>query len=106
MAFNTSLGLNKADRVRVGSSAMTHAMVLTGVHLVDGTPVKWKVMNSWGAAVGDKGYMTMSDAWFDEYMYQVVVDKKYLTEEQRKALEQEPITLQPWDPMGSLASAR
>lgn len=48
----------------------------------------------------------MSDAWFDEYMYQVVVDKKYLTEEQRKALEQEPITLQPWDPMGSLASAR
>ena len=53
-----------------------------------------------------RGENTDAHAWFDEYMYQVVVDKKYLTEEQRKALEQEPITLQPWDPMGSLASAR
>lgn len=104
LAFNTSLGLNKADRVRVGSSAMTHAMVLTGVHLVDGKPVKWKVMNSWGAAVGDKGYMTMSDAWFDEYVYQVVTAGAYVAKEVTDVWKgKDYVVLPRWDPYGSLA---
>ncbi|KAF5096441.1 hypothetical protein D0Z00_002773 [Geotrichum galactomycetum] len=104
LAFNTSLGLNKADRVRVGSSAMTHAMVLTGVHLVDGKPVKWKVMNSWGAAVGDKGYMTMSDAWFDEYVYQVVTTGAYVAKEVTAVWKAKDFVVLPrWDPYGSLA---
>ena len=105
--FGTTFGMNKAERLEYGQSLMTHAMVFQGVNLdEDGRPNRWRVENSWGKDAGVDGYYIMSDAWFDEYMYQVVVDKKYLTEEQRKALEQEPITLQPWDPMGSLASVR
>ena len=105
--FNTEFTMDKAQRLDYGQSLMTHAMVFQGVNLDDnGKPNRWRVENSWGKDAGVDGYYIMSDAWFDEYMYQVVVDKKYLTEEQRKALEQEPITLQPWDPMGSLASVR
>lgn len=104
LAFNTSLGMNKADRVRVGSSQMTHAMVLTGVHIVDGKPTKWKVMNSWGADVGDKGYMTMSDEWFDEYVYQVVTSSAYVDKKVTEIWESKDFTVLPrWDPFGSLA---
>ena len=105
--FNTEFTMDKAQRLDYGQSLMTHAMVFQGVNIDDnGKPNRWRVENSWGKDAGVDGYYIMSDAWFDEYMYQVVVDKKYLTEEQRKAFEQEPITLQPWDPMGSLASVR
>jgi bleomycin hydrolase len=82
---------------------MTHAMVLQGVNLVDGRPDRWRVENSWGDEKGNEGYLIMSDDWFDEYMYQVVVNKKYLNEDMKKALEPDPIVLEPWDPMGSLA---
>ena len=105
--LDTRFTMTKAERLDYGQSLMTHAMVFQGVNLDDnGKPNRWRVENSWGKDAGVDGYYIMSDAWFDEYMYQVVVDKKYLTEEQRKAFEQEPITLQPWDPMGSLASVR
>ena len=105
--FNTEFTMDKAQRLDYGQSLMTHAMVFQGVNIDDnGKPNRWRVENSWGKDAGVDGYYIMSDAWFDEYMYQVVVDKKYLTEEQRNALEQEPITRQPWDPMGSLASVR
>lgn len=104
LAFNTDLGMNKADRVRVGSSAMTHAMVLTAVNIVDGKPTKWKVMNSWGAAVGDKGYMTMSDEWFDEYVYQVVTSSAYVDKAVTDIWKGKDYTVLPrWDPFGSLA---
>jgi bleomycin hydrolase len=96
--------MDKAQRLDYGESMMTHAMVFEGVRLdEDGKPMLWKVENSWGADHGRDGFDTMSDAWFDEYVYQVVVDKKYLTDEQRAAYEAEPIMLAPWDPMGSLA---
>lgn len=84
---------------------MTHAMVLEGVRLDENKkPVMWKVENSWGKDHGRDGFDTLSDAWFDEYVYQVVVDIKYLTAEQRAVFEQEEArVLEPWDPMGSLA---
>lgn len=101
--FDIDLSMSKAERLDYKESLMTHAMVLTGVDLVDGQPTKWKVENSWGKKVGEKGYMVMSDAWMDEYCYQVVVQKQFLTEAQRQAQAQTPTVLKPWDPMGSLA---
>ncbi|MBQ6411595.1 MAG: aminopeptidase, partial [Atopobiaceae bacterium] len=72
-----------------------------------GKPTLWKVENSWGKDHGRNGFDTLSDAWFDEYVYQVVVDKKYLTDKQRHAYEDvDPIELAPRDPMGSLARTR
>ena len=83
---------------------MTHAMVLLGVNLdEDGHPTRWRVENSWGKDAGADGYYVMSDEWFDEYLYQIVVDKKYLPRETAALLSQEPIMLEPWDPMGYLA---
>lgn len=96
--------MNKAERLDYGQSLMTHAMVFQGVNLSkDGSPTRWRVENSWGDDKGKKGYFVMSDEWFTEYMYQVVVNKKYLTKEQADILNTEAIELQPWDPMGSLA---
>ncbi|GGE30742.1 hypothetical protein GCM10011391_06710 [Pullulanibacillus camelliae] len=101
--FGTSFGMTKAERLDYMGSCLTHAMVLTGVNLVDGKPNRWKVENSWGDKVGKKGYFVMSDEWMSEFTYQVVVHKKYLSENLQVALEQEPIELKPWDPMGALA---
>ncbi|RYM04657.1 aminopeptidase [Sporolactobacillus sp. THM7-7] len=102
-AFSTDFGLSKAERLDYKQSCLTHAMVLTGVNLVEGKPNRWKVENSWGEKVGQKGYFVMSDKWMDAFTYQVVVNKKYLTDELKKAYEQKPIELKPWDPMGALA---
>ena len=101
--FDTDLSMSKADALDYGESMMDHAMVLTGVDLKDDQPTKWKVENSWGDKVGTKGYFVMADDWMDKYCYQVVINKKYLTDEQRAAYEQEPVVLKPWDPMGTLA---
>lgn len=103
--FEVESGFSKADRLDYGESLMTHAMVLEGVNFdTDGNPVLWKVENSWGKDHGKNGFDSITDPWFDEYVYQVVVDKKYLTPEQRDLIENEkPIELAPWDPMGSLA---
>ncbi len=98
------LEMTKAQRLDYGESLMTHAMVFTGVNVVDGRPNRWRVENSWGADAGNKGFFVMSDEWFDAYMYQVVVRKSVLPQELRQALEQPPIVLPPWDPMGSLAN--
>lgn len=101
--LTTDLTMTKAQRLDYGESLMTHAMVLTGVNLVDGKPNKWKVENSWGEKVGTKGFFVMSDAWMDEYCYQVVVNKKFLPENLKQVLAEKPTVLKPWDPMGSLA---
>uniref|UniRef100_A0A060TEG4 Cysteine proteinase 1, mitochondrial n=1 Tax=Blastobotrys adeninivorans TaxID=409370 RepID=A0A060TEG4_BLAAD len=104
LAFDTKLGLNKAERLQVGDSAMTHAMVLTAVHLVDGRPVKWKVENSWGEGAGDKGYFIMTDKWFDEYVFQVVTSPKYVEKEYVDIYKSKEYHVLPlWDPLGALA---
>ncbi|MDH6365485.1 bleomycin hydrolase [Enterococcus sp. PF1-24] len=101
--FDMSFAMTKAERLDYGESLMTHAMVLTGVDVVDGQSTKWKVENSWGEKVGDKGFFVMSDAWMDEYTYQIVIRKEFLTPEQLAAFEAAPTVLAPWDPMGALA---
>ena len=101
--FDTKFKMNKASRLEYGDSAMTHAMLFTGVDLKRNTPTKWRVENSWGDKNGDKGYYLMSDSWFDEYNYEVVVDKKYLSNKSLEIFNREPHNLEPWDPMGALA---
>lgn len=102
--MSTSFDMNKADRLEYGHSQMTHAMVFQGVDLDEnGKPIRWCVENSWGDDRGAKGMYLMTDEWFDEYMYQIVVQKKYLPAEIVAAYESTPIELAPWDPMGSLA---
>ncbi len=102
--FGTTFGMNKAERLDYGESLMTHAMVITGVELDENDrPLRWKVENSWGDEVGKDGYYVMSDEWFSEFVYQILLEKKYFSPEQAAAFEQEPIELLPWDPMGSLA---
>ena len=104
LVYGTKFQLDKAARLDYGDSEMTHAMVITGVDLDDqGNPLKWRVENSWGAAIGDQGYMYMMDEWFDEYLYEVVVRKEYLPPELAKVLDTEPVVLPFWDPMGTLA---
>ena len=78
LGFNVDLGMSKAQRLMTRESAMTHAMVLTAVHVVDGKPVRWRVQNSWGAGVGEQGWFVMSDRWMDEFVYQAVVDPRYV----------------------------
>ena len=102
-ALGTKIELDKSERLLYGESFLTHAMVFTGVHLEKEKPVRWKVENSWGEDRGEKGFYLMTDKWFDEYNYQVVVHKDYLSQELKNELGKEPVVLPPWDPMGSLA---
>jgi bleomycin hydrolase len=103
--FDVDHGFDKAQRLDFGESVMTHAMTLEGVNLdADGKPTLWKVENSWGKDHGKDGFDSLTDDWFGEYVYQVVVDKKYLTDDERHAYEtEEPKVLAPWDPLGALA---
>ncbi|KAJ3499253.1 hypothetical protein NLG97_g473 [Lecanicillium saksenae] len=106
VGINTDmLGMSKAERLMAGESSMTHAMVLTAVHIDEATgkPVRWRVQNSWGPAVGDRGWFVMTDAWMDEFVYQAVIDPRLCPRAVRDVLKQNPITLPLWDPMGSLA---
>ncbi len=103
--YGTDFRMSKSERLDYGHSQMNHAMVFTGVDLdQNGNPAKWRVENSWGDKGGEKGFMIMTDAWFDEYNYEVVVDKKHLEQSFLDILTTDPIHLPPWHPMGSLAS--
>jgi len=95
--------MDKATRLEYGDSQMTHAMLFTGVDIQSNKPRKWRVENSWGPKGGCKGYYLMTDKWFDQYNYEVVIDKKYLPEKLKKMFNKEPVELNPWDPMGALA---
>lgn len=104
-AFDITLGLMKAERLQVSESAMTHAMVISGVHLDEkGKPVRYKVENSWGETAGEKGYFVMTDRWFEEFVYQIVVPKALAPKNLVQVFESgEKTVLPPWDPMGTLA---
>lgn len=103
--YDFDFDLDKEERVRFADSAMNHAMAFAGVDVAeDGTTTRrWRVENSWGAKIADKGYFTMSDDWFTEYVYEVAVPKALLPDEYLKALEEPAISLPAWDPMGALA---
>lgn len=90
LGFNTRLGLTKAQRLMTGESAMTHAMVMTAVHVINDKPVRWRVQNSWGEGAGSKGWFVMSDRWMDEFVYQAVVDPKFVSREVRDVLNKKP----------------
>ena len=102
-AFGFDLKFDKGDMLDYHESAMNHAMCLTGVNIKNDLPNRWKVENSWGKDVGNEGYFIMSDSWFDRYVYQAVVNKKYLNEKELAAFKSDPIVLDPWDPLGTLA---
>ncbi|WEV44112.1 aminopeptidase C [Lactobacillus sp. ESL0684] len=104
--FDIDLSMSKADKLDSGESMMDHAMVITGVDLVDDKPTKWKIENSWGDKPGFKGYFVMSDAWFDDFVYQAVINKKFLSDKVKQEFDEgskNPTQLLPWDPMGALA---
>lgn len=99
--FGTTFGMDKADRIRTFASASSHAMTLMAVDLdEDGKPTRWMVENSWGPGAND-GHLVMTDKWFDEYMFRLVVNKKYIPENLLKLMEQKPVMLPAWDPMFS-----
>ena len=104
---------NKGLRMAYGESQMTHAMIFTGVDIKENKNnekeekkmyIQWKVENSWSDKIGNKGYLVMSDCWFDQFVYEIVVDKKYVPKNVLEILNQDPIELDPWDPCGALAS--
>ncbi|GAA5938841.1 C1 family peptidase [Sporobolomyces koalae] len=103
-AFGTTLGLDKAARLRTGDSAMTHAMLITAVHLENGKPVRWRVENSWGPDACTKGYMCMTDEWFTEHVFQVVAPRNFIDKKLVDLFDHgKPAVLPRWDPMGALA---
>lgn len=96
--------MSKAQRLLTGESQMTHAMVLTAVHLDDDSkPVRWRVENSWSESAGTDGYFVASDKWMDEFVYQAVVDPSVVHKDVRDVLKQDAKVLPLWDPMGALA---
>ena len=97
--LGVDLSMDKKQRVMTHSSGSSHAMTLIAVDLKDGKPCKWMVENSWGAASGYKGNIIMTDEWFDEYMFRLVVERRFVPEDVLKMLEQKPVQLPCWDPM-------
>ena len=95
--------MSKEAMLDTRNSAMNHAMVITGVNLENDKPTKWKIENSWGDDVANKGYYVASDSWFEKNVYQIVVNTKYLSEFEKNDLKKDKIELDPWDPMGTLA---
>lgn len=101
--YDTPFTLTKAERLVYRQTQMTHAMLFTGVDVVDGTARRWRVENSWGSENGQKGFYLMNDSWLDEYVFEIAARKSALPASLQAALDAEPIVLPAWDPMGSLA---
>ena len=97
--FGTTFPMDKRQRVQTHASGSSHAMTLIAVDIKDGKPVKWMVENSWGADSGYKGNLIMTDEWFDNYMFRLVLEKKYIPSDVMNMLDQKPILLPAWDPM-------
>ena len=101
--YDTAFDLDKAARLAYHESAMTHAMLFTGVDVLDGATRRWRVENSWGAERGRDGFFTMNDSWFGQYVFEIAARKSALPADLQSALDSEPIVLPAWDPMGALA---
>ena len=101
--YDAAFTLSKADRLVFHETQMTHAMLFTGVDVLDGVTRRWRVENSWGADRGKDGFYTMNDSWFDEYVFEIAARRSALPAELQQALDTEPIVLPAWDPMGALA---
>jgi bleomycin hydrolase len=101
--YDTTFDLDKAARLAYHETAMTHAMLFTGVDVLDGVTRRWRVENSWGSDSGKDGFFTMNDSWFGEYVFEIAARKSALPADLQSALEAEPIVLPAWDPMGALA---
>jgi bleomycin hydrolase len=101
--YDTEFSLNKAERLVHHETLMTHAMLFTGVDVVDGQPRRWRVENSWGDEKADNGFWTMNDSWFGEHVFEIAVRRSALPAELQARLDDEPIVLPAWDPMGALA---
>ena len=98
--LGTQFGMTKKQRIQTRDSGSSHAMTLVAVDLdKDGRPTKWKVENSWGPTYGYSGHLIMTDEWFREYMFRVVVNRKYIPADMLPLLKQKPIKLPAWDPM-------
>lgn len=98
--MGTTFGMDKKQRIQTFASGSSHAMTLVAVNLdAEGKPDKWLLENSWGASSGYKGFLVMTDEWFDEYMFRLVVEKKYVPQNILDILKQEPTLLPAWDPM-------
>lgn len=98
--YGVKFGMNKAQRIQSGESGSSHGMALIAVDVdSDQKPVKWQFENSWGPSAGEKGYLTFTDAWFNEYMFRFVVNKKYLNEKVLEIYRSKAEMLPPWDPM-------
>jgi bleomycin hydrolase len=98
--FGTTFGMTKAERISTFDSGSTHAMTLTAVDIAaDRKASKWKVENSWGSTWGQQGCLIMTDRWFREYMFRLVVDKKYVSDKLLKDYEQKPVMVMPEDPL-------
>ncbi|KAL7424424.1 bleomycin hydrolase [Cryptotrichosporon argae] len=103
-AYGYKLGMSKAERLRTGDSAMTHAMVITAVHVdAAGRPVRYKVENSWSDTAGERGWFMMTAEWFRQFAFQVVVPRALVDPKWAAVLDSEPVELEAWDPMGALA---
>jgi bleomycin hydrolase len=103
--YDTDFTMDKADRLLFGETQMTHAMLFTGVDVLDGATRRWRVENSWGSDKGKDGFYTMNDSWFDEYVFEIAARREALPEALRQVLDDEPIVLPAWDPMGALAQS-
>ncbi len=101
--YDADFTLDKADRLLYHETQMTHAMLFTGVDVLDGVTRRWRVENSWGADKGKNGFYTMNDSWFDEYVFEIAARRDALPDALRQALGTAPIVLPAWDPMGALA---
>jgi bleomycin hydrolase len=101
--YDADFTLDKADRLLYHETQMTHAMLFTGVDVLDGVPRRWRVENSWGADKGKDGFYTMNDSWFDQYVFEIAARRSALPEALQQALDTKPIVLPAWDPMGALA---
>ena len=101
--YGTTFAVDKEARLNYHQTLMTHAMLFTGVDVVDSRPRRWRVENSWGDEIGKKGFFVMNDSWFGEHMFEIAARKSALPADLQEAVDLEPIVLPPWDPMGSLA---